>query len=160
MAHVAAPDARATVSPPAQDSDGPEPFTAETENVTVPVAVPTERGRPTTTAVTAAGWPERTKAVVRMKVLELALDTGCVTDADEAATPELPGYDTDTVYGPSAAVSTPAPTLQWVVLLPRPMTLLPERHGMVTPERLLIPQETDPDGPVFPDCAEPTTAEK
>ena len=39
------------------------------------------------------------------------------------------------------------------------MTLLPERHGIGLPERLLIPQETDPDGP-FPEPPEPTTAEK
>jgi hypothetical protein len=64
------------------------------------------------------------------------------------------------VYGLSAAVSTPAPTLQWLVWLARLIKLLPTRHGMLTPERLLIPQETDPDGPVFPVCAKPTTAEK
>ena len=54
----------------------------------------------------------------------------------------------------------PAPTLQWAVLLARPMTLLAERQGIGTPERLLIPHETDPDGPLVPEPPEPTTAEK
>ena len=91
MEQVAAPDARATVSPPSQESDCPEPSAEETENVTVPVAVPAERGRPATKAVTVAGSPDRTSAFVLTKVLEFPLATGCVTEADEAATPELPG---------------------------------------------------------------------
>jgi hypothetical protein len=40
------------------------------------------------------------------------------------------------------------------------MTLLPERQAIVAPERLQIPQETDPDGPLVPEPPEPTTAEK
>jgi len=91
MEQVAAPDASDTVLPPSQESDCPEPSTGETENVTVPVAVPADRGLPTTKAETVAASPDRTTAFVLMKILEFPLATGCVTEADEAATPELPG---------------------------------------------------------------------
>jgi hypothetical protein len=126
MSQVATPDARSTVSPPAQVGAGPDPLTVAIVNVTDPVAVPAERGRPNTTVFMVAGLPDFTKAGAWSRVLEVAFATGWVTEADEPATPDPPGYDTDTVYGPSPALSTPALTLQWVVLTWRPMTLLPE----------------------------------
>ena len=58
---------------------------------------PPSAGRPTTKAFTVAGSPDCTKDLVRRMILELPLATGCETEADEAATPEPPGYVTDTV---------------------------------------------------------------
>lgn len=96
-AQVAFPDTRDTVSLPAHDSDCADPPFTASEKVTLPVADPTQRGRPTTVAVIVAGLPDRTTGFEWILVLEFALATGCVTEAEEAATPVLPEYDTDTL---------------------------------------------------------------
>jgi hypothetical protein len=89
VVQVAAPEVTGAVSPATHPSDSPEAPTIE--NVTVPVGVPAEAGVPMTTAVIVAEPPDGTTPDRRILILELALPTGWVTEADEAATPADPG---------------------------------------------------------------------
>jgi hypothetical protein len=89
VAQVATPDVTGAMSPPTHASDRPEAPTKE--NVTVPVGAPAEAGTPRTAAEIVAEPPDGTTLNVRILILEPALPTGWVTEADEAATPGAPG---------------------------------------------------------------------
>ena len=87
--HVAVPEVSDTVLPATHGTAPPE--ASATENVTVPVGVPAEDGRLTTTAAIDAVPPVDAGGLTRIRVLEFPLETGCVKAAEEDVNTPPPG---------------------------------------------------------------------